>query len=70
MKDEETSEIYTSGATNILKYPELSDKEKMVELLSTLRRNRDWKRGSTMRQEIQKNMGSRYILVMNRQWKP
>lgn len=35
MSDEETSEIYTSGATNILKYPELSDKEKMVELLST-----------------------------------
>ena len=35
LKDEETSEIYTSGATNILKYPELSDKEKMVELLST-----------------------------------
>lgn len=35
MSDSETSEIYTSGATNILKYPELSDKEKMVELLST-----------------------------------
>lgn len=35
LSDEETSEIYTSGATNILKYPELSDKEKMVELLST-----------------------------------
>lgn len=35
MSDEETSEIYTSGATNILKYPELSDKEKMAELLST-----------------------------------
>lgn len=35
MSDEDTSEIYTSGATNILKYPELSDKEKMAELLST-----------------------------------
>lgn len=35
LKDEETSEIYTSGATNILKYPELSDKEKMAQLLST-----------------------------------
>ena len=35
LSDEETSEIYTSGATNILKYPELSDKEKMAELLST-----------------------------------
>ncbi len=32
---EDTSEIYTSGATNILKYPELSDKEKMASLLTT-----------------------------------
>lgn len=29
-------EIYTSGATNILKYPELSDREKASELLYTL----------------------------------
>ena len=35
LSDEEASEVYTSGATNILKYPELSDKEKMVDLLST-----------------------------------
>ena len=28
-------EIYTSGATNILKYPELSDREKATELLYT-----------------------------------
>lgn len=35
MSEEDESEIYTSGATNILKYPELSDKDKMTELLST-----------------------------------
>ena len=35
MAEEDESEIFTSGATNILKYPELSDKEKMTELLST-----------------------------------
>lgn len=35
MTEEDDSEIYTSGATNILKYPELSDKEKMTGLLST-----------------------------------
>ncbi len=35
MTEEDDSEIYTSGATNILKYPELSDKEKITELLST-----------------------------------
>ncbi len=32
---DEDVEIYTSGATNILKYPELADKEKAGELLST-----------------------------------
>lgn len=35
MTEEDDSEIYTSGATNILKYPELSDKENMTGLLST-----------------------------------
>ncbi|MDF2541148.1 MAG: hrcA [Herbinix sp.] len=34
--EEEDIEIYTSGATNILKYPELSDKDKVSELLYTL----------------------------------
>ena len=35
MTEEDDSEIYTSGATNILKYPELSNKENMTGLLST-----------------------------------
>ncbi len=35
MTEEDDSEIFTSGATNILKYPELTDKENMTELLST-----------------------------------
>ena len=33
---EKDLEIYTSGATNIFKYPELSDKEKASELIYTL----------------------------------
>lgn len=33
--DEEDLEIYTSGATNIFKYPELSDKSRASELIST-----------------------------------
>lgn len=33
--DEEDMEIYTSGATNIFKYPELADKDKASELIST-----------------------------------
>ena len=32
--DEEDLEIYTSGATNLFKYPELSDKSKATELIS------------------------------------
>ena len=32
--EEEDMEIYTSGATNIFKYPELADKEKATELIS------------------------------------
>lgn len=35
MTEEDDSEIFTSGATNILRYPELTDKENMTELLST-----------------------------------
>lgn len=35
MTEEDDSEIFTSGATNILKYPELADTEKMTNLLST-----------------------------------
>lgn len=34
--EEDDIEIFTSGATNILKYPELCDKEKASELLYTL----------------------------------
>lgn len=34
--EEDDIEIFTSGTTNILKYPELSDKEKASELLYTL----------------------------------
>ena len=33
--DEEDLEIYTSGATNIFKYPELSRQQKASELIST-----------------------------------
>ncbi len=33
--DSEEMEIYTSGATNIFKYPELSDSQKASELIST-----------------------------------
>jgi heat-inducible transcriptional repressor len=34
LREDEDLEIYTSGATNILKYPELSDSEQVTSLLS------------------------------------
>lgn len=34
--DKDEMEVYTSGATNIFNYPELSDKERAKELISTL----------------------------------
>lgn len=34
ISEDEDLEIYTSGATNILKYPELSDSQKASELLT------------------------------------
>ena len=36
IREEDELEIYTSGATNIFKYPELSDSEKASELISAL----------------------------------
>lgn len=36
VSEDDDIEIYTSGTTNILKYPELSDKDKASELLYTL----------------------------------
>lgn len=36
ISEEDDYEIYTSGTTNILRYPELSDREKVSELLYTL----------------------------------
>jgi heat-inducible transcriptional repressor len=35
ISEEKNVEIYTSGATNMLKYPELSDMDKVSELLNT-----------------------------------
>ncbi len=36
IQEEDDTEIYTSGTTNLLKYPELGDREKTEKLLSTL----------------------------------
>ena len=36
IQEEDDTEIYTSGTTNLLKYPELADREKAGQLLQTL----------------------------------
>ena len=36
IQEEDDTEIYTSGTTNLLKYPELADREKAGQLLDTL----------------------------------
>lgn len=41
IKADEELEIYTSGATNIFKYPELSDSERASELISTFENKED-----------------------------
>lgn len=60
-------EVYTSGATNILKYPELGDISKTSELLEKLEDKKKyhicWKR----RPERQTNPEFRYILEMRHQ---
>ena len=41
LTEDEDLEIYTSGATNILKYPELSDKASATELLNAFEEKKD-----------------------------
>lgn len=55
--EEDDVEIYTSGATNILKYPELSDKEKASELLYTLEEKKELTTLLNNRMEDEDNRG-------------
>ena len=43
MQEDEELEIYTSGATNIFKYPELSDSQRASDLISALEEKQDLK---------------------------
>lgn len=55
--EEDDMEIYTSGATNILKYPELSDNEKASELLYTLEEKKELSTLLSNRMEDGENRG-------------
>ena len=43
IQEDEDLEIYTSGATNIFKYPELSDSERASELISAFEEKQEFK---------------------------
>lgn len=43
MSEQDESQVYTSGATNILKYPELSDKGIIADLISTFEEKKSLK---------------------------
>ena len=58
---EDDMEIYTSGATNIFKYPELSDKQSAQEIISALRKNSSWQIWSRRRSQVKTIMEYRSI---------
>jgi heat-inducible transcriptional repressor len=66
IQEEDDLEIYTSGATNLLKYPELGDREKASELLSVMEEKKELSElvapqtdtGEEKRQPIQVYIGS------------
>lgn len=57
IQEEDDLEIYTSGATNILKYPELSDTEKATELLYTFEEKKQLTNLITDKLEGEENRG-------------
>lgn len=57
LSEDNDLEIYTSGATNILKYPELSDKDRATELLYTLEEKKQLSNLITNRLDEEENRG-------------
>lgn len=55
--EDEDLEIYTSGATNIFKYPELSDSQKASELISALEEKQELKDFLTETMSNEENTG-------------
>ena len=62
--EEEDMEIYTSGATNIFKYPELADKEKATELISAFEEKHELADLVKEQMSMEKIQESRFTLVM------
>lgn len=67
IQEEDDVEIYTSGATNLLSYPELGDREKARELIYTFEEKKALTNliEETWRKTMVKAVEFRYILVPN-----
>lgn len=57
IRDDEELEVYTSGATNIFKYPELSDSQKASELISAFEEKQELKDFLTETMANEENTG-------------
>lgn len=67
---DEDMQIYTSGATNIFKYPELSDKQSAQEIISAFEEKQQLTELVTQTLSQEDNTGIRYILEMRRRYRP
>ena len=70
---EEDVPVYTSGATNIFKYPELSDSSKASQLISTFEERQklvDMIKGAARSRTERKIPVFRYTSEMNLRWNP
>lgn len=68
--EEEDMEIYTSGATNIFKYPELADKEKATELISAFEEKHELADLVKDRCQMERIQEFRFTSVMRCQSRP
>ena len=67
---DEDMQIYTSGATNIFKYPELSDKQSAQEIISAFEEKQQLTELVTQTLSREDNTGSRSTSAMRRRYRP
>ena len=70
IQEEDDTEIYTSGTTNLLKYPELADREKAGQLLYTLEEKQGLNELITAGENERISMAFRFISDRNRRFSP
>lgn len=68
--DEEDMKVYTSGATNIFKYPELADTSRASELISTFEDKQELADISVRKWETRRTQEFRYTSGMKFRYVP